>query len=357
MKIEEYNVHAVKKSFQDLKVLMEDKENLLKKTENIELKFILDAMLDIESKLDKTSSFLMTQNDLNIIHQNIQNTLSHLRGFAGTYNPNIINNIIIYLSNIHKVTSSYPQKDKTVLKRSFNSIAEAYKKDSEAYKEKLDKEFIKSEEIYSDKIKKAKEHEDYLNSLVGDIRGFSSKYTTKEKAKYYDTVSTVNEKKADDFIIYAKYSMYFALGIILVPLIFSMIYGLGYNLIAIFCSNMDVDLSKASIIQGEINTSGALLKISYSLVAFFPVIFFSRLEQKYRDRAFKFKDLKNAILSINPYLSDIETQEDGAYDQKDLFKLEMAKVFFNQIHSTKKESEQDILGKFEQFSKIIRGLK
>lgn len=358
MQIEDYNNHPLNQSFERLKKLIEEKEESLKRPENLELSELINTARKIKDYLDKTNCLLIHKNDLDVINNHLTLITNNFARFEGISNAVINTNIHSQLSNIYHIAFKYPNNDKTILNQSFNKIATTYKNDSEEFKQKLNDEFAKSKTEYDNFVKDVEKDKDYLNSIVGDIKDFTAKYTTQEKAKYYQEIAEENEIKANSFLKYTNISVFCAIGFVLLPILLPIIYNIIFNIVA-GCTN-NIDMNWANIFPNntlDLNFGGALLKITYSVVAFFPVLFFARFEKIYRDRAFKFKDLKNAILSINPYLSDITINSSREYDDKEKFKLEMAKIFFTQIHSTRKDSDTDLLKKFEQISNILKGIR
>ncbi|MDR1694258.1 MAG: hypothetical protein LBR70_03595 [Lactobacillaceae bacterium] len=371
MKIDIYNNHSFQNTIIELKKLIDTKKELLDKPENIELKTILEYVISIKTTFDRSNVFLVNSNDLNSIDVYIRNINAQLVAFNGTNLANVVLNILSNLSAINTIVARYPTKDEILLNSKFDDVIKTYKEDSERHQNDLKneladfknnyEEYFKDIEYNKVRVEELRENvkvmvED-VQSLVDDAKEFSAKYTTKEKAKHYEEIADVNEKKADIYLKYTNYAMFFALVLILLPIALTIFCSFAENISFLFVAPKEIDFSKLSIIPNNITFGGALLKISYTLVAFFPVLFFARLEQKYRDRAFKFKDLRNAILSINPYLGDINPDKNNHYDMKDNFRIEMAKIFFTQIHSTRKEGDKDILGKFEKIAKIIKDLR
>ena len=333
MQLEEFNNHKIRQLFLELKELRDTNE-ILQKSESLELAFLTDASINTEVALSRINAFLIILQDLNSISSHLQQIIHYLKNL--TLNSNlsyVADHIRTYLLNITKILSGYPIQNKKLAANEFNKISATYKQDAEEFNKKM--------------LNELTAYKDYLNNLVGDIKGFSAKYTTKEKAKYYSELSAASESKADGFLKYTNIAMFSAIGFILLPILLPMIHNILYN--------SWYEIFPSDILN--LSFGGAILRISVSFLAFLPALFFSQIERQYRERAFRFKDLSNAILSINPYLADIEQNQYGNYSEKDKLRLEMAKIFFTQIHSNDKCKDKDLLNKMEQIANIVKGIK
>ncbi len=347
MQLDSFNNHRFHEIVQEIKELLKN-SSVLKTSDDLELSFLVNTVISVEADLKKINAFLLSTNDLD----NIANYLYNILGFLKQLGPNsniqyIKDQIRTYLLNITRIISAYPSKNKQIVNSDFNTIASFYKKDAEAFKYSAQKALNEYKNNLNNALNESNANKDYLNNLVGDIKDFSSKYTTKEKAKYYAELSDKSEDKADKFLKYTNIAMFVALGFIGLPILLPMLCNVwSGNWHTIFPSDI-LNLS----------FGGAILRISVSFLALLPALFFSQIEKTYRERAFKFKDLSNAILSINPYLADIETNGRNEYDEKEKCKLEMAKIFFTQIHSNHKSNDKDLLKKMEQIANIVKGIK
>lgn len=347
MLIEDFNKHEFHQLIKEIKDIRSNND-VFKRADALELSVIVDAIINLEIDISKINAFLININDLN----NISNSLRQILNYLAQLNINsnlqyILDHVRTLLLNITKIISIYPTQTKKNIISDFNKITATYKQDTNDFKLNLQKELNEYKNDLKQTLDESNKNKDYLNSLVGDIKDFSSKYTTKEKAKYYSEISLVSEKRAAIFFKYTNIAMFCALGFIILPIllpVFSNIIRGSWQ--EIFPADL-LDLS----------FGGALLRISVSFLSLLPAFFFSRIEKVYRERAFKFKDLSNAILSINPYLADIEQNQYGRYDDKDIFKIEMAKIFFTQIYSHNNQNEKDLLKKLEQIANIVKAIK
>ena len=347
MQLEEFNNHKIHQQFLELKDLRNTNE-VLQKTEALELAFLTDATINIESILTNINAFLISLQDLNSISGHLQYIINYLKNLSLNSNLQyVIDHVRGYLLNITRILSGYPTQNKKIAANEFNKISATYKQHSEEFYEKMLKELEAYKGDLNQALQESNSNKDYLNNLVGDIKDFSAKYTTKEKAKYYSELSVLSEKKADSFLSFTNIAMFSAIGFILLPILLPMIHNIWYNS---WYEIFPTDILNLSF-------GGAILRISVSFLSFLPALFFSQIERQYRERAFKFKDLSNAILSINPYLADIEQNQYGNYSEKDKLRLEMAKIFFTQIHSNDKYKDKDLLNKMEQIANIVKGIK
>lgn len=347
MQLEEFNNHKIHQLFLELKELRDTNE-ILQKSESLELAFLTDASINTEVALSRINAFLISLQDLNSISSHLQQIIHYLKNL--TLNSNlsyVADHIRTYLLNITKILSGYPIQNKKLAANEFNKISATYKQDAEEFNKKMLNELTAYKDDLNKALQESNSNKDYLNNLVGDIKGFSAKYTTKEKAKYYSELSAASESKADGFLKYTNIAMFSAIGFILLPILLPMIHNIWYN--------SWYEIFPSDILN--LSFGGAILRISISFLAFLPALFFSQIERQYRERAFRFKDLSNAILSINPYLADIEQNQYGNYSEKDKLRLEMAKIFFTQIHSNDKCKDKDLLNKMEQIANIVKGIK
>lgn len=347
MQLEEFNNHKIHQLFLELKELRDTNE-ILQKSESLELAFLTDASINTEVALSRINAFLISLQDLNSISSHLQQIIHYLKNL--TLNSNlsyVADHIRTYLLNITKILSGYPIQNKKLAANEFNKISATYKQDAEEFNKKMLNELTAYKDDLNKALQESNSNKDYLNNLVGDIKGFSAKYTTKEKAKYYSELSAASESKADGFLKYTNIAMFSAIGFILLPILLPMIHNIWYN--------SWYEIFPSDILN--LSFGGAILRISISFLAFLPALFFSQIERQYRERAFRFKDLSNAILSINPYLADIEHNQYGNYSEKDKLRLEMAKIFFTQIHSNDKCKDKDLLNKMEQIANIVKGIK
>ena len=347
MQLEEFNNHKIHQLFLELKELRDTNE-ILQKSESLELAFLTDASINTEVALSRINAFLISLQDLNSISSHLQQIIHYLKNL--TLNSNlsyVADHIRTYLLNITKILSGYPIQNKKLAANEFNKISATYKQDAEEFNKKMLNELAAYKDDLNKALQESNSNKDYLNNLVGDIKGFSAKYTTKEKAKYYSELSAASESKADGFLKYTNIAMFSAIGFILLPILLPMIHNIWYN--------SWYEIFPSDILN--LSFGGAILRISISFLAFLPALFFSQIERQYRERAFRFKDLSNAILSINPYLADIEHNQYGNYSEKDKLRLEMAKIFFTQIHSNDKCKDKDLLNKMEQIANIVKGIK
>lgn len=347
MQLEEFNNHKIHQLFLELKELRDTNE-ILQKSESLELAFLTDASINTEVALSRINAFLISLQDLNSISSHLQQIIHYLKNL--TLNSNlsyVADHIRTYLLNITKILSGYPIQNKKLAANEFNKISATYKQDAEEFNKKMLNELTAYKDDLNKALQESNSNKDYLNNLVGDIKGFSAKYTTKEKAKYYSELSAASESKADGFLKYTNIAMFSAIGFILLPILLPMIHNIWYN--------SWYEIFPSDILN--LSFGGAILRISISFLAFLPALFFSQIERQYRERAFRFKDLSNAILSINPYLADIEQNQYGNYSEKDKLRLEMAKIFFTQIHSNGKCKDKDLLNKMEQIANIVKGIK
>lgn len=347
MQLEEFNSHKIHQLFQELKDLKSTNE-YLKKSDALELAFLTDAAINTENVLSGINAFLISLQDLNSISGHIQQIIHYLKNLSLNSNLSYVaEHVRTYLLNITKILSGYPVQNKKIVANEFNKISATYKQDAEEFNKKMLNELTAYKDDLNKALQESNSNKDYLNNLVGDIKGFSAKYTTKEKAKYYSELSAASESKADGFLKYTNIAMFSAIGFILLPILLPMIHNIWYN--------SWYEIFPSDILN--LSFGGAILRISISFLAFLPALFFSQIERQYRERAFRFKDLSNAILSINPYLADIEQNQYGNYSEKDKLRLEMAKIFFTQIHSNDKCKDKDLLNKMEQIANIVKGIK
>lgn len=347
MQLEEFNSHKIHQLFQELKDLKSTNE-YLKKSDALELAFLTDAAINTENVLSGINAFLISLQDLNSISGHLQQIIHYLKNLSLNSNLSYVaEHVRTYLLNITKILSGYPVQNKKIAANEFNKISAIYKQDAEEFNKKMLNELNAYKDDLNKALQESNSNKDYLNNLVGDIKGFSAKYTTKEKAKYYSELSAASESKADDFLKYTNIAMFSAIGFILLPILLPMIHNILYN--------SWYEIFPSDILN--LSFGGAILRISVSFLAFLPALFFSQIERQYRERAFRFKDLSNAILSINPYLADIEQNQYGNYSEKDKLRLEMAKIFFTQIHSNDKCKDKDLLNKMEQIANIVKGIK
>lgn len=347
MQLEEFNSHKIHQLFQELKDLKSTNE-YLKKSDALELAFLTDAAINTENVLSGINAFLISLQDLNSISGHLQQIIHYLKNLSLNSNLSYVaEHVRTYLLNITKILSGYPVQNKKIAANEFNKISATYKQDAEEFNKKMLNELTAYKDDLNKALQESNSNKDYLNNLVGDIKGFSAKYTTKEKAKYYSELSAASESKADGFLKYTNIAMFSAIGFILLPILLPMIHNIWYN--------SWYEIFPSDILN--LSFGGAILRISISFLAFLPALFFSQIERQYRERAFRFKDLSNAILSINPYLADIEQNQYGNYSEKDKLRLEMAKIFFTQIHSNDKCKDKDLLNKMEQIANIVKGIK
>lgn len=346
MQLEEFNSHRFHTLIQEIRSIREEKP-VFEQPDGLELAFIVDSVIDVENDLAKVNAFLVSVNDLNNISNNLQHIINYLKQINLKGNISYIaEQIRAHLLNIMKITAGYPRRSIKNTTNDFNKIAHVYKQEADKYKEQIQKELVSYKSALDQNLQESNKNKEYLNNLVGDIKEFSSKYTTKEKAKYYSDTSAVSEQNADKFLRYTNRAMFCALGFIVLPIIIPM-------LCNIFSGTWE-EIFPSDILN--LSFGGAILRISISFLALLPALFFSQIEKVYRERSFKFRDLSNAILSINPYLADIEQNQYGNYSEKDQFKIEMAKIFFTQIHSNDKHNDRDLLKKLEQISNIVKGI-
>lgn len=348
MLVENFQSHHFHKLIEDIKNIREKQTEFLKQPEGLELAFLIDMVIDVENNLNKINTFLIGLEDLNTITNYLQRILNILNGININFNlqPSV-EEIRKYLLVITSIICKYPTLNKKNISNDFSQIATSFKQDASTFKENMQNELDAYKKASQIALEESNKNKDYLNNLVGDIKDFSSKYTTKEKAKYYSEISNDSEEKAVRFLKYTNISMFSALAFILLPILLPI-------LTNIFTGSWH-EIFPSDILN--LSFGGALLRISISFLSLLPALFFAQFEKIYRERAFKFKDLSNAILSINPYLADIESNNSGNYDEKEKFKIEMAKIFFTQIYSNEKHNDKDLIKKLEQIANIVKGIK